>query len=410
MSPRVLIMSSVAAAGSAGNSEPVRAAAGPSALSAEAASRKDDDRVLSLFLCGDVMTGRGIDQILPHPADPALYESTVQTALDYIALAEQANGPIPRRADFSYIWGDALAELERRRPDVRIVNLETSVTDSKEHLAKGINYKMRPANVPCLTAAKIDCCVLANNHVLDWGYGGISDTFDALARASIATAGAGRNMAEAETPAVLAANGRGRVIVLGLGSPSSGIPPSWAATPDRAGVNFLGELSHESVRRIARLVRGIKRPGDAMVVSIHWGGNWGYAIPEAHIWFAHALIDRAGVSIVHGHSSHHAKAIEVHNGRLVLYGCGDFLNDYEGIAGYEEFRDDLALAYFPTVAAATGALVRLEIAPFRIKNFRLAWAARDDVAWIARTLGRESKRFGTRIGESGPRRLVVEWS
>ena len=36
------------------------------------------------------------------------------------------------------------------------------------------------------------------------------------------------------------------------------------------------------------------------------------------------------MDVIHGHSSHHVKAIEVYNGKLVLYGCGDFRNDYEG--------------------------------------------------------------------------------
>ncbi len=50
-----------------------------------------------LFLCGDVMTGRGVDQIMAHPSDPALYEGYVASALDYVRLAEAANGPIARR-------------------------------------------------------------------------------------------------------------------------------------------------------------------------------------------------------------------------------------------------------------------------------------------------------------------------
>jgi len=50
------------------------------------------------------------------------------------------------------------------------------------------------------------------------------------------------------------------------------------------------------------------------------------------------------VDIVHGHSSHHVKGIEVHRGKLILYGCGDFIDDYEGIKGYEAFRDDLVPA------------------------------------------------------------------
>lgn len=54
------------------------------------------------------MTGRGIDQALPHPVDPVLYEPYVRDAREYFALAEKANGPIPRPLNFDYIWGDAL--------------------------------------------------------------------------------------------------------------------------------------------------------------------------------------------------------------------------------------------------------------------------------------------------------------
>jgi poly-gamma-glutamate synthesis protein (capsule biosynthesis protein) len=79
----------------------------------------------TLFLCGDVMTGRGIDQILPRPGDPAIREPYMDSALGYVQLAEEANGPIPRPVDASYIWGDALAEFQRVKPQARIINLET---------------------------------------------------------------------------------------------------------------------------------------------------------------------------------------------------------------------------------------------------------------------------------------------
>src|SRR5512139_1371163 len=93
---------------------------------------------IRLFLCGDVMTGRGIDQILPHPGDPVLYERYVRDAGDYVALAERAAGPIPRPADFGYVWGDALAELRRCGADVRVVNLETSITTSGDYWPKEV--------------------------------------------------------------------------------------------------------------------------------------------------------------------------------------------------------------------------------------------------------------------------------
>ena len=128
--------------------------------------------VITLFLCGDVMTGRAIDQVLPHPGDPRLHEPTARDARGYVRLAEAVSGPIGAPVDFAYIWGDALAELERRKPDIRLINLETAVSDSDDHWpAKGIHYRMHPRNLPAISAAAIHCCTLANNHVLDGAIG-----------------------------------------------------------------------------------------------------------------------------------------------------------------------------------------------------------------------------------------------
>ena len=54
-----------------------------------------DDRTVTLFLCGDVMLGRGVDQILAHPGDPALREGGPWDAGFYVREAERAHGPIP---------------------------------------------------------------------------------------------------------------------------------------------------------------------------------------------------------------------------------------------------------------------------------------------------------------------------
>ena len=351
----------------------------------------------TLFLCGDVMTGRGIDQVLPHPVEPQLYEQFVTTALDYVRIAEAANGPIPKPVGFDYIWGEALSALQRYRPDLRLINLETSITTHQSPWPKSVNYRMSPANVPCLTAAGIDCCSLANNHVMDWGRPGLADTLDTLRRAGIAVAGAGRNLSESERPSIMAIAGKGRVIVFSFGSTTSGIPRDWSAGPDRAGVNLLTDLSEQTIKRIAAQARAVKRNGDVLVASIHWGSNWGYDIPPEQIAFAHGLIDAAGIDVVHGHSSHHTKAIEVYQGKLVLYGCGDLLNDYEGIADFSEFRDDLALMYFATVNTSSGRLERLVAVPFQIRNFSLQRPKPADYDWLRDTLSREGARFGTRF-------------
>jgi poly-gamma-glutamate synthesis protein (capsule biosynthesis protein) len=358
-------------------------------------------RSMTLFLCGDVMTGRGIDQVLPHPGDPVLHEGYATSALDYVALAERANGPIPRPAEFAYVWGDALAEWARIAPDLRIVNLETAVTTRDDwQRGKGIHYRMHPANVPCLTAAGIDCCVLANNHVLDWGYAGLADTLETLRRTGLQSAGAGRDKAEAAAPAVLT-TAKGRVLVFSFGAQSSGIPPDWAAAAGLPGVNLLPDLSPATLRQIAAQVKAVKRTADVVVASIHWGGNWGYAVPEAHQRFAHGLIDLCGVDVVHGHSSHHPLGIEVYRGRPILYGCGDFLNDYEGIAGYEAYRGDLSLMYFMTIDAASGRLLRLWMIPMQTRRFRLHRASAEDSRWLREVLDREGRQLGSRV-EAGP--------
>jgi poly-gamma-glutamate capsule biosynthesis protein CapA/YwtB (metallophosphatase superfamily) len=354
------------------------------------------------------MTGRGIDQILPHPCDPVLHEDYVQSAVHYVELAETANGPIARQVDPAYVWGAALDEFRRIRPDARIINLETSITRSEDYVPKGINYRMSPENASCLEAAAIDCCVLGNNHVLDWGRCGLLDTLSSLEHLHIRTAGAARDLTEASAPAVLDIAGKPRVPVFSFGCVTSGIPRSWGATSKRPGVNLLTEISENSVSRVAEKIARVRGPGELVVVSVHWGPNWGYDIPEAQRSFAHMLIDRAGVSIVHGHSSHHPKAIEVYRDHLILYGCGDFLNDYEGISGYEKYRDDLVLMYFADMDSA-GILTALEIVPLQIRKFQLVYPSKNDVCWMQQTLDRESRNFNAGVEMRSDGHLAFLW-
>jgi poly-gamma-glutamate synthesis protein (capsule biosynthesis protein) len=234
----------------------------------------------------------------------------------------------------------------------------------------------------------VDCCALANNHVLDYGGPGLIETLETLEAAGIRTAGAGRNLVQARAPAVMDVRAKGRVVVFACGTESSGIPPSWAARADRPGVDLLEDLSDRTIDRIGEMVRSVKRARDVVIVSIHWGGNWGFGVPEAHVRFGHGLIG-VGVDLVHGHSSHHVRPIEVHAGKLILYGCGDFLNDYEGIAGNEEFRSDLTLMYFPTVEPATGQLVDLRMVPMQTRHFRANRASREDATWLRNAMNRE---------------------
>lgn len=340
---------------------------------------------VTLFLAGDVMTGRGIDQLLAFPSSPELREAWVGDARTYIELAENVSGPIARQVSPEWPWGDVLAELEERSPDLRLVNLETSVTTSDAYWPdKGIHYRMHPRNIACLTSARLDACVLGNNHVLDFGRPGLLETLEVLTRAGLCPAGAGRDRDQAERPARLPLRHGASVLLFSLACESSGVPEAWAATSQRAGVAWLPDLEPHTASMIAARVQAAKTPGDLVVVSIHWGGNWGYDVPEDQRRFAHALID-AGVDLVHGHSSHHPRAMEVYRDRLILYGCGDLINDYEGIGGHQAYRSELRVLYFATLAR-TGALRDLRLVALRSRGLRLIRASVEEARWLGQTL------------------------
>jgi poly-gamma-glutamate capsule biosynthesis protein CapA/YwtB (metallophosphatase superfamily) len=366
------------------------------------------DGLITLFLCGDVMLGRGVDQILPHPGDPELRERYADDARAYVRLAERASGPIPRPAAFSWPWGAALQVIDDMAPDARVINLETSITRSADFApGKPVHYRMSPDNLPCLTVVRPDACALANNHVLDLGRAGLTETLDALAGAGVRAVGAGRDAAGARQPAAVPVPGGRRAVIFSCGTASSGIPPGWAAAGTRPGVNFLPGLSGAAADDVIARVQAVKHRGDVVIVSIHWGSNWGYGVDDDQVRFARRLID-GGADVIHGHSSHHPRPIEVYRNRLILYGCGDCIDDYEGISGHEGFRDDLRLLYFASVAADTGALTALQMVPMQARKMRLCHASTADSEWMRAVLERISPRPGSQISRQPDGTLILQ--
>ncbi|MEX6503688.1 CapA family protein [Pseudomonas zhanjiangensis] len=363
---------------------------------------------LRLFLAGDLMCARGIDQILPHPGDPRLYEAYVKDARDYVQLAERRNGAFAQPVDFAYVWGAALELLRQRRPNVRLVNLECAVTHQGWPQPKGINYRMNPANLPVLDVAGIDCCVLANNHLLDWGEAGLADTLAHLDSHAIAHAGAGLARAEAEAPAILTLDRGRRLLVFAFATGDCGVPPGWAAGEQQPGVARLDDLSARSVERVARCIEAARQAGDRVLVSLHWGGNWGFAVSAQQQDFAHALIDVAGVDLLHGHSSHHIKGLEVYRERLIIYGCGDLLDDYEGIEGHADYRADLGLLYFADLAH-DGRLQGLELVPTRQRQMSIQRATGADRRWLEDCLRRECAPFGCSLRPTSENSFALVW-
>jgi poly-gamma-glutamate synthesis protein (capsule biosynthesis protein) len=345
-----------------------------------------------LLLTGDVMLGRGIDQVMAHPVDPQLHEPSVRDARDYVRLAERAHGPIPAPVPADWPWGEALVVMEALHPDRRLINLETAVTARGEPWpGKGIHYRMHPGHLESLRVARIDACVLANNHVLDWSSPGLRDTLAALKAAGIAAVGAGSDRRQAQHPLALPLPGGGRLLVSAWAHPSSGVPRQWGASEHWGGVAMLPELDERGLRRIEAALAPHRRTGDLTVVSLHWGGNWVTEIPPEQRRFARALIDSGLADVVHGHSSHHPLPPEVHGGKAILHGCGDLINDYEGIGDPwgrpPGLRSDLGCLYLLELRRLGGQLERLEVVPFRLDRFRLVRPDPADRVEVERMLG-----------------------
>jgi poly-gamma-glutamate synthesis protein (capsule biosynthesis protein) len=388
-----------------------------------------------VMLAGDVMTGRGIDQAFARHVSPELHEPWVRDAREYLELARQVNGALPLPVGHDYVWGEALAVLDRARPDLRIVNLETAVTTSDEPWpGKGIHYRMHPANVGVLAAAGIDCCVLANNHVMDWGREGLAETLQSLSAAGIRAAGAGTDADAARAPAQLPLPGGGRLLLFARGATSSGVPEDWAAAGSGKAATGSGKAtagsadapgaSRERAARAGVAITAIdalaadalaaevlahRRPGDRVIVSLHWGENWVARVPDAHRAFARRLIEAGAADLVHGHSSHHPLPIEVHRGKAILYGCGDLINDYEGIAPRGELRSDIGCLYFARLARDTGMLRGLRIVPLQLRRLRLSPPDPQAVDWLARFLGEGGREFGTSLAAAPEGGWELRW-
>jgi poly-gamma-glutamate synthesis protein (capsule biosynthesis protein) len=335
-----------------------------------------------IFLGGDVMTGRAIDQLFPiHNADDFGKPGHVPGER-YRAWSAALSGPLQTPVEHAYIWGDALAVFDSAQPDFRLVNLEAAITRSDAWEKKGFNFRMHPDNAPCLSAAKIDCCALANNHTLDFGHAGLVETIESLARAGIGHAGAGRNSDEAQQAFVRELPNGKRLLVFSWGCADSGIRPHWQASQCSPGVNFVADFTENTAKGMAEQVQSLRRPGDISIASIHWGENWVGEIPARHRWLARYLIDHAGIDVVHGHSSHHPLGMEIYGEKLVLYGCGDLINDYEGKPQFQLMKPSLGALYFADLDIRTGNLQSLMLHPVQRRRFRLETPSSGDGDWL----------------------------
>ena len=364
---------------------------------------------LTIFLCGDVMLGRGIDQIMKYKNDPTLYESSVSNAKYYVPK-EMAIYTEPNKfVSYDYFWGDLLLEPLFIKSNLKIINLETSITSNNEHENKAVLYKMNPKNISIFDAIGRDSLYLnmSNNHVLDWKLQGLKETINTLTDARIKFGGIGNNILEASKPTIIQINNN-RILIFSYGDIDSGIPQHWKATYEIPGVNLINSrdpIKKKTKNTVAQHINKYYQKGDFVVVSIHWGSNWGFEVESYHEQFAHYLIDNANVDIIHGHSSHHVRPIEIYHNKLILYGCGDFITDYEIIKDpkHEYFISDISVAYFTQYKYENQEkkLSSLILVPYTIHNMKLIKVSTDKINTFTNKLNKICQKYNTHFEIKG---------
>lgn len=310
---------------------------------------------MRLLFVGDVMLGRLVDVVL------------------------QENPP-------AYPWGDTLSLFQHA--DVHLCNLECVISDRGTPWSatpKMFHFRSDAKNIATLKAAHIDAVSLANNHTLDFEYEGLFQMMSNLDAAGIHYAGAGATITEASEAATWEINGK----KLGLLAFTDN-EPGWEATEEQPGIYYIPiELEDKRAKKLLKLVSKTKAMVDFMVVSAHWGSNWGYVPPAEHIPFAHALID-AGADVIFGHSGHVVRGIELYRGKPILYCAGDFIDDY---AVDERERNDLSFLF--VVETDGQAIVRLLLYPTVIEAFQARRARHNEREAIVATMQRLCMQLNT---------------
>ena len=259
--------------------------------------------------------------------------------------------------------------------DARIANLEGPITtDTSRPAEKLIRLRLPPESAGWLKELGTTAVSLSNNHLMDWGAGGLDDTLRALGQAGVMYTGAGRDAGEAAKPAILEVGG----YKIALLSWASTIPTGFRATdvrPGIAGVRIRTSLVMdpgiadeqpgtppwvrteplpEDLGRLEDSVRQARAAADCVILAMHWGvpPQWSSAFQGPVAEYQAAVARRAaaaGVSAIVGHHCHAPYGIEVIDAEgaagaaavPVLYSLGNYIFHPEYQPGGLDFSPGL---------------------------------------------------------------------
>lgn len=203
--------------------------------------------------------------------------------------------------------------------DIAVANLETAITDRGTPAPKRFVFRADPVAFDALESAGIDVVSVANNHGMDFGPVGLTDTVAAAAEAGFSIVGGGSDAAQAYAPWTTSVRGT-RVAVIGATQVLDGnLIASWTATDQQPGL-----ASAKEQERLAEAVRQAAADHHIVVVFLHWGIE-GQTCPAPRQQELSDLLVGAGARIVVGGHAHRVQGGGLKDGAFVHYGLGNFV-------------------------------------------------------------------------------------
>jgi poly-gamma-glutamate capsule biosynthesis protein CapA/YwtB (metallophosphatase superfamily) len=202
--------------------------------------------------------------------------------------------------------------------DIAMVNLETAITTRGTAAVKDFTFRAPPAAFTALAGAGVDVATMANNHGLDYGPVGLTDTLAAAKAAGFPIVGIGLNAEQAYAPWRTEVNGQ-RIAVIGATQViDSQFITSWSATDSHPGL-----ASAKDVDRLVAAVRAARADSDTVVVYLHWGTER-VSCPNPQQKELAAALQQAGADIIIGGHAHVLLGAGMLDNAFVAYGLGNF--------------------------------------------------------------------------------------
>lgn len=301
---------------------------------------------ITICFIGDLMLGRYYDDE---------QSNTFQQKLEHMREKQFS------KQSLETVYGNTLQKLSSGC-DLVVGNLETCITANTKRDQKAFNYRLHPIYSQALKLNERTFFNIANNHIMDYE-NGIQDTVKALQENNIKFSGVLPETKDYKILQTFTIKNK-KIGIFGCADHYE----RWKSSTNKEGIYYVDYDDPISIEKMLDKIKEMRKQVDILIMSIHWGFNYASGINNKFVKFAKQVII-SGVDIIHGHSSHHVKCIQHDTDKVIIYGNGDFVNDY---AIDQTYRNDLGMIVKVTINPQNKKKVC--IIPTIIKDRQVAYA------------------------------------